>query len=746
MRKILTLLLCAFIGANQLYAQEDGYEHEIKGFVFERDTRGDLRPLPGAHVFFIKDQQGGAITDVSGSFVLVTKKQFPHSIAASFVGYNPDTIYLNKARNIQFVLEPETLNEVELVDRKKSTAKSLIKVNNVEWISGAELHKAACCNLSESFETNPSVDVSFTDAITGAKKIQMLGLDGVYTQILFENMPLLRGLSASYGLSYIPGSWIESIQISKGTGSVVNGFESLSGQINVELFKPLTADKLFWNSYVNSSGLIENNFIISSPLKSDWHTALLGHYSYMGKSVDFNGDNFADDPESKRITLLNRWEYKGFDNRHIMFGIRYLSEGKITGQLSSDNPATEEFDFTASPYEVLMNTDQVEFHSKTGFIFDKPGTSLGIISSLRYHNQETNFGDSFYSGMQHSLYFNAIYQSNFGCEAKVYKLGLSYYGDRYNEKLDDLSFERYDQTLGAFGEFHLKRGARFSSIFGIRTDYSRQWGLWFSPRLHIRYNPLENMAIRVSAGKAHRQVNVLAENISYFFSSRDLVMGDYADLDVEKAWNYGFNLTYNYFLLGKESTFNLDFYQTDFENQVVVDIEQGNQINIYNLSGKSYSTSLQLDASFEPAEGWEVKFAQKWNETKTSYVDNATVKNKFVPFVAKYRSLVQLSYVTWQNKWDVNITLQNIGPSRVPTKGDIEEFWSESFNHLDGQITRRFKKLDWYLGVENALNFMQDNPIRGIENPYSDSFDAAMIWGPVMGRRFYSGIRIKVND
>ena len=745
MRKILTLLLCAFVGVNLLYAQEDHSEHEIKGFVFERDARGDLQPLPGAHVFCPKEQKGG-VTDATGAFILHVHHEFPHPIIASFVGFESDTIVLKKAKAIQFVLEPTTLNEVELIDRQKSSAKSLLKVTNVEWVSGAELQKAACCNLSESFETNPSVDVSFTDAITGAKKIQMLGLDGVYTQILFENMPLLRGLSASYGLNYLPGSWIESIQIAKGTGSVVNGFESLSGQINVELFKPQTADKLFWNTYVNSSGMIENNFIISAPLKSDWHTALLGHYSYMGKSVDHNGDNFADDPETKRLTLLNRWEYAGFDNRHIMFGIRYLSEDKVTGQLSSDNPSTDEFDFIARPYEVLMHTDQAEFHSKTGFVFDKPATSLGIISSLRYHNQETNFGDSFYSGMQHSLYLNAIYQSNFGCESKSYKLGLSYYGDNYQEKLDDLLFERYDQTLGAFGEFQLKRGARFSSILGMRADYSKQWGMWYSPRLHMRYNPIENMVFRVSAGKAHRQANVLAENISYFFSSRDLVMGDYADLDAEKAWNYGFNFTYNYHLLGKESTFNVDFYQTEFENQVVVDVEQGHQIHIYNLAGESYSTSLQLDATIEPAEGWELKFAQKWNETKTTYGADATVKSKFVPFVAKYRSLVQLSYATWQNKWDVNLTLQNIGPSRVPTKGDIEGFWSPNFNLLSGQVTRRFKMFDWYLGVENALNFTQDNPIRGIENPFSENFDAAMIWGPVMGRRMYSGIRVRFND
>ena len=752
MRKNLVLLLSLIVGVNQLYAQIDHSDYEITGFVFERDAQGKLKPLPGAHVFCIKDQQG-TVTDVQGAFVIQTDHAYPHPIMASFVGYESDTIEVKKAGEIQFILSSKTLDEIKLLDRQKTNAKSLLQVKNVEWISASELHKAACCNLSESFETNPSVDVSFTDAITGARQIQMLGLDGVYTQILFENMPLLRGLSASYGLNYLPGSWIESIQIAKGTGSVVNGFESLSGQINAELFKPQTADKIFWNTYLNSAGMMENNFIFSAPVKGDWQTALLGHYSYLGKSVDHNDDHFADDFQTNRVSLLNRWEYLGFDNRHIMFGLRYLTEDKLSGQISADDPDTDAFEF-ARPYEVDMHTEQAEFHSKTGFIFDKPGTSLGLISSLRYHNQETIFGTSCYSGTQQSMYLNAIYQSNLGDDSKSYKLGMSYYGDNYQEKLklranNEGSYERYDQTLGAFGEFQFKKCVRFSSILGMRADYSRQWGMWYSPRLHLRYNPLENMVLRASAGRAHRQANVLAENISYFFSSRELEMDDYEDLEAEKAWNYGFNFTYNFYLLGKESTFNMDFYQTDFENQVVVDVEQSQRIKMYNLNGASYSTSLQLDASIEPAEGWEVKFAQKWNETKTTYATDA-LTSTYVPFVAKYRSLVQLSYTSWQDNWDVNLTLQNIGPIRVPAQGlgeeFVEEFWSPNFNLLSGQLTRRFKKFEWYFGVENALNYLQDNPIRSVDNPFSENFDAAMIWGPVMGRKWYSGIRVRIND
>ena len=769
MRKNLVRLLFLIAGLNQLFAQNNHLEHEIKGFVYERDAQGEIKPLPGAHVFCIKDK-AGAVTNKSGAFLMYTQQAFPHLMSASFVGYESDTIEVKKGQEPQFILKSKTLQEVELLDQKKTTTKSLLQTCNIEWISDGELQKAACCNLSESFETNPSVDVSFTDAITGAKQIQMLGLDGVYTQVLFENMPLLRGLSASYGLNYLPGSWIESIQIAKGIGSVVNGFESLSGQINVELYKPATADKLFWNTYINNFGLIENNFIISSPVKNNWKTVLLGHHDYAGQSVDQNGDNFADNPQTQNLSLLNRWSYAGKDNRFITFALRYLTEAKLSGQMNGDDPSTPEYE-VAQPFEVDMKTDQAEFSSKVGFLFENPANSFAFLSSLRYHNQETNFGDSYYLGMQHSIYLNTIYQSVFGSSNHVYKMGLSYYGDNYQEKLQlnsssEENYIRNDQTIGAFSEIQLNQGTRFSSTLGMRADHSKQWGVWYSPRLHLRYNPIENMVIRASVGKAHRQANVMAENVSYFFSSRELQIIDYSydtlsqdwtqkastyeNLEAEIAWNYGLNFSYNFHVLGKESTFNLDLYQTEFENQVVIDVENVQQINMYNLIGDSYSTSLQLDASIEPAEGWEVKFAQKWNASKTTYGAGSFARTIQTPFVSKYRSLVQVNYSAWQNKWDTHFTLQNIGPSRVPAQGAgeafIDEFWSPSFNLLSGQFTRRFKKFDWYLGVENALNYLQDNPIRSVENPFSENFDAAMIWGPVMGRKWYSGIRVRIND
>ena len=757
MRKRLLLFALIFSGINILYAQIT-QNNEISGHVFERDIEGRLKPLPGAHVFFVTNQNG-SITDQNGFFSINTAQSFPQLISASFVGYESDTIEVTKAKPIEFILRPSTLNEIKLTERQKTNAKSILKVSNVEWISGQELQKAACCNLSECFETNASVDIISADPITGAKKIQMLGLDGVYCDVLVENKPFLRGLAASYGLNFIPGSWVESIQIIKAAGSVTNGFQSLTGQINAELFKPETIDGFFWNSYLNSIGMVENNFITSSFIGKGWKTALLGHHSYIGRSVDRNQDSFMDAIVINRLTLLNRWSYMTRPDRHIEFSFRYLTEDKLSGQISGDDLSTEEFEFD-TPYEVIINTDQAEFNSKIGFIFDKPYKSAGIITQARYHNQETLFGGSKYSGSQYSLYFKAEFQNTIVDSTKLYKIGLSYFGDHYDEALllvrpsapdDHKLYARRDETVGAYTELVVNHSARLSSIIGYRADYSRAFGFWHTPRLNMRYKPTDNTAFRFSLGKAYRQANPISENMSYLFSSRNLVLEDYNSLKPEEAINYGANINHNFYIAGKATSFNIDIYQTDFQNQVVVDIEQTQKLSIYNLEGPSNSKSLQVDFAFEPGDGWELKYAHKWNKTQTTYHvepgPGTDYLTKQAPFIPRYRSLVQVYYSTWQKKWDINISLQNVGPSRIPSQGDIEEFWSDSFNQLDGQVTRRFKKFDWYVGVENALNYIQPNPIRGVENPLDDNnFDAGMIWGPTMGRLVFSGIRLNIKD
>lgn len=752
MRKKISTIFFVLIATAQLQAQETQSQQTIRGFVYEVNTKGKKAPLVGAHVYCVRDKKG-VLTDEEGAFELFIDHQQNHPICASFVGYLSDTIDLKKGQHAEFLLKPETLKEISLSGkRQKTNTKPLLTVKNIESITAGEIEKAACCNLSECFETTTSVDVGATDAITGTKQIQMLGLGGVYTQVLSENKPFLRGLLASYGLNYLPGSWIESIHIFKGAGSVVNGFESITGQINVEIIKPKTADKLFWNTYLNSFGVVENNFAISQDINDKWKTLFLGHYNYLGRVVDVNKDGFVDNPELNRVSFLSRTEYVGPKNRYALIGLRYIKEAKLAGQVTGDDPNTPEFD-TSPPYQVEMDAEQAEANSKVGILFEKPGSGISLISSYRYNKQNIFFGESRYFGKQNSVYLNLIYKTLFGKAKHVFKSGASYYGDNYQEMLlleptEPGFYDRHDQTLGVFAEGELKIKEQFSSTFGVRADHSKQWGWWYSPRIHLRINPIETMAVRFSAGRAHRQANVFAENIAYFFSSRELVLHEeYKNLIAERAVNYGFNFIYNFSFLKRATSFNIDLYKTNFEDQVVVDIDSPTQVNIYNLEGVSSSTSLQIDASIEPHRGIEIRFSQKWNDTKTFY----STKSELIqsPFVPKHRGLAQVSYSSWQDNWSVNVTIQNTGPSRVPTQGagedKVDGFWSPTFQQLDCQVTRRLQNFECYLGAENLLNYMQPNPIRNIENPFGESFDASMIWGPVMGRLIYVGVRYRFN-
>ena len=543
----------------------------------------------------------------------------------------------------------------------------------MQTLSTGELEKAACCNLSESFSTNGSVDVNFSDAVSGAKQIQMLGLDGMYTQITQENMPLIRGISSAYGLSYVPGTWIESIQIIKGSGSVVNGFESFAGQINLEYYKPESAPKLFWNMYTNQEGKIENNLLLAKK-EGNWKSNLFTHISHFDKEIDSedNPDGFMNMPKVTQFNALNRWEYKD-KNYHIGFTVRGLVEDRKGG--------TIEARVDTNPYVVDIHNDLLEFTSKTGAIQpNSPGKSAGLQTSFRRHNQTAIFGRNSYKGLQESAYLNLIRQTYLGNTDHKLKYGISYYADRYTESFSgniNAAFTdriRMDLMSGLFSEYNYSWGESFNLTAGLRADYYNNTDtINYLPRLNMKYNPTEDMAIRFSAGKAFRIANVFVENASFLASNRMISLDE---LSPEIAWNYGMNITYCFRLFGREGTINADAYRTEFENQIVVDIEKQNELAFYNLDGVSYANSMQLDLAYELFNRFDVKMAYKINDVITTFrgVD------KTAPLTSEDRGLLNFSYATNFDKWVFDVTANYIGKSRIPSHSEINTEFSEPFN------------------------------------------------------------------
>lgn len=710
---------------------------KISGTVFEI-RQNDTLALPGVNIYW-QGTQKGTTSDENGQFTLAVADH-AHYLIFSFVGYANDTLHVHAGEGaLRHVMQNSLkLDEVEVVTRAKTAFVSRLSTVNTTHISSGELQRAACCNLSESFETSASVDVSYSDAVTGAKQIEMLGLAGVYTQMMAENMPNLRGLATSFGLGYIPGSWMESIQVSKGTSSVLNGYESISGQINVEFKKPSTNERFFLNLYQNHMGRSEINFNTRAILSKKLSTMLLGHASYNGNKHDGNHDGFMDEPLYTQYNLFNRWDYHG-QNKEFQFGIRALREKRRGGQLSFDTSLPRDEN---NGYGLEINTDRLEAFLKTGFIsVSRPVTSLGIQQQFTYHRLNSFFGLRDYDASQLSYYANALFQSYLGNTRHTYTTGASFVYDNYQEQLNDSTFNRIETVPGVFFQYTFSDGEKMNLIAGLRADYHNEYGLFFTPRLHFRYSFNAHTILRLSAGKGYRSGNILAENTSLLASSRRIVFLN--EPTMEEAWNFGLNISKHFDIANRELTVNFDAYRTSFVSQMIVDRDSDiNLIQVYQLEGKSFSNSLQLEANYELVKGLAVTAAFRLNDVKMTFGESLLEK----PLVNKHKGLISLSYVTSLKKWQFDLTTQFNGQTRLPSTDSYPEIHrrpanSPSYTILNAQVTKYFRKWNVYLGGENLTNYKQAHPVISAEKPFGNHFDSSMIWGPILGIKVYAGLR-----
>ncbi|NTW23404.1 MAG: TonB-dependent receptor [Lentimicrobium sp.] len=729
-------------GLNLLSAQQ-----VIKGSISEQDGNGKFIPLPYANIYWLGTQQG-TVADEDGRFRIKKTSEGSTRLVASFVGYHNDTIQISPGQNsIEITLQRgSALAQVEVKERMAGSFISSLKPIKTEVITTAGLQKLACCNLSESFENNATVDVGFSDAVTGAKQIQMLGLAGVYSQLMVENIPFTRGLGSAFGLTYIPGTWMESIQISKGTSSVVNGYESTTGQINAEFRKPWDTEKFFLNLYANNEGRVELNTHASKVLIDDkLSTMILAHASKQFGKIDMNHDNFLDQPVSTQINVSNRWSYEKHGVTESKFGFNFLTDEREGGQLLGMN--TDEAVANGN-YVMKVKTRRAQVYDKTGFIFrNLTNTSLGLIFSGLYHEQESVYGRTEYNARQLGFYGNAIFQSQIGNAAHTYNAGLSLMYDDYDESYSDSSFNRVESVPGIFAQYTYNPGDKLSIIAGIRVDHHNKYGTIVTPRFHFKVNLFEKTVLRGSVGKGYRSASVLAENSGIMVSSRQLVFRE--DFRMEEAWNYGLNITQTIALSEKrDMVISADYYRTDFINQVIIDLDQSfDRVVIYNLDGESYSNSFQVNADIALFEGFDVTAAFRLNDVKVTTA--GALRDR--PLVSRHKGLLTLSYATRFEKWKFDFTGQYNGKTRLPLGVDFPEHldyengYSPDYITIHTQVTRKFKKWDTYLGVENLTGFTQEHPVLGYDAPFEPGFDAGIIWGPLLGRMFYAGIRYAIK-
>ena len=730
----------------------DAVDHtgKIKGVVLEEDKKGSFKSLPGASVTWFGTNKG-TFTDSSGIF-FIPQDENSSRLIVSYAGYTADTITISDRKELKIILASgKQLSEVKIFAKQRSTYLSALSPIRTQVMTERELFKAACCNLSESFETNPSVDVSYNDAVTGSKQIQLLGLSGNYTQLTVENLPGPRGIATPLGLNSIAGPWVESIQLNKGVGSVANGFESIAGQINIELKKPEKAERLYANAYINDMGKTDLNLVLTQKLGKKWSTAFLLHDDFLNnKSIDFNNDGFRDLPTGNQFSAINRWKYEDGKGFITQFGFKYLSDTRTGGE-TVYNPDDDKF--TTNHYGLGINIKRIEGFAKIGYVFpEKKYKSIGLQLSAFNHLQDSYFGLTSYNAGQNNLYANLIYQSIIGTTAHKFRTGLSFVSDKYNEDFKSINFKRTETVPGAFFEYTFTPVEKFNIVAGLRADHNSLFGWFATPRLHVRYEPVKGTTIRLSAGRGQRTANIFAENMSVFVSSRQINIlsasaGKAYGLDPEVAWNKGISVDQKFKLFKRDGSFSVDYFRNDFDEQVVVDLEDVRQVKFYNLAGKSFSNSFQAEMNFEPVRKLEVRLAYRFFDVRTTYSNELLQK----PFTAKNRAFANLAYEV--SGWKFDYTFNYNGTKRIPgTSGNPVQYQlntsSPSYVLMNAQVSKSLGKkhpFELYLGGENLSDYFQKDPIIAADQPFSTYFDAALVWGPVTGRLFYTGIRYKIK-
>ena len=707
---------------------------QMKGIVFGTNDKGKA-PIFGAKLKLLQAKIG-TITSDEGTFELILPKILPDTLVISAFGYYSDTILLDKKdRFISLeinLFSDKLLPEVLVEIRRETHGISRLKTLHVEEINSGELRKAACCNLSESFETNASVDVNITDAVSGAKKIQMMGLDGVYTQIQLENIPYLRGLESSFGLNSLPGTWIESIQITKGTGNVVNGYESMAGLVNLELKKPAEMEKFFANAYLNAFGRAEVNVNAGQILSKRWSTGSFAHASGMFGDMDNNNDGFRDVPKGTNFAILNRWAYQG-KKMEAQFGVNGYLDQKNGGQTGFSRSVED------GKYGVQLDSKHLDLFAKTGFFLRKAYNSIGVVYNLKYQTIDAKFGNRNFQGVEKRGYVNAIFDGIIGTTDHKIKLGTSAVYIDLQQKQDSMTDNRIEIVPGIFGEYTYS-GMRLTSVLGSRLDYHNLFGLQFSPRLHAKYILTEKTDLRFTAGKGWRVPNFMVDNISLLASSKTWLRP--VELLPEISWNFGGSIVQEFKLFKQKANLTLDYYHTLFQNQLIVDRDQDPQaIQFKNLDGKSYSNSFQTELSFSVVKNLNMRVAYKFLDVKSEYAG----KMQQQVMIPRQRGFFNIAYITRNKRWEYDATLSVFGESRLPgiAPTDAAEY-SKVYPMVNAQITHVMKKWDLYIGGENLTNFKQKNAVIDAENPFGNKFDATRIWGPVMGINIYAGVRYAI--
>ncbi len=796
MKKI-TLLFLVLFTSTTLFAQD------LRGKVVDEKNQ----PLVGATVLW-EGTTIGTMTDAEGAFRLHRVKGHTN-LAASYVGYTIEVKEIDdQTQRVDFVLREEGIG-IESVVVESTIGGNFVKSDGLlkgEMISFAGLCKMACCNLAESFENSASVTVGYSDAISGARQIKMLGLAGTYTQILDENRPIMRGLSAPYGLSYTPGMWLNSIQVSKGVASVTAGHEAITGQINLEHRKPTDNERLFINAYLDDELKPEINLSSALPVTKDGKltTIILAHGSMDTDQdgMDHNHDSFRDMPRASQINVANRWLYQADNGLQVRWGAKYVDESRLGGMNAYTHEMHEEREKDAWIWKNNRLYDEIygsHIHNRNANAYFKLGAPIGAsvydeeqqeelrsniatIIDYDFFDEDAYFGLNDYAGQENAVTANVMYNHYFtprstlivglSGQLRFYEESMQYMTPEINGAILPMQFNRNEHEVGLYAEYTYSIREKLSLVVGARGDYNTFYDkIYFTPRGHIKWNITPTTVFRASAGMGYRSTNLITDNIGVLATGRmPVLMEDFDTMNrMEKALTLGGSLTQTFTLVReKDATLSFDYFRSQFYNQVVADQEYlPGYVFFYNTDGRSYTDSYQLDFTWTPVERLDIFATFRYTDSAiTLDRPDGTRQRVERPLISRYKTLLNVQYATKFRRWTFDATFQYNGPSRLPdfglfsvssytvapTMGFIDTILSPAYPMLFAQVTRKVGKFDIYLGCENILNYTQDDPITvnghkfqpGVDSPFDPSFNSSVVWGPLMGRKIYIGMRFNL--
>ena len=770
------LLLFTVSAASPLRAQN------LHGVV--RDA--DHQPLVGASVYWAGTTVGSS-TGADGTFQLHRVKGYDR-LVASYLGYVNDTLRIDDAAaRAEFTLRTEGV-ALKGVVVEGALSGNFVRQEGIvkgEMISFAGLCKMACCNLAESFENSASVTVGYSDAISGARQIKMLGLAGTYTQILDENRPIMRRLSAPYGLSYTPGMWLNSIQVSKGVASVTAGHEAITGQINLEHRKPTDSERLFVNLYLDDELRPEANITTAFPVSKDGRlTSILllhGSGDTDVRKMDHNGDGFRDLPISTQFNVANKWLYAADNGMQLRWGWKFVQESRLGGMLGYRNTAARReamadgWDWAQTGTAMPLYGSHIRNRNANGYVklgmpvgpsvYDADAqeelrSNLAFVADFDHFDASSYFGLNTYEGNQNSVSINLMYNHYFTARSSL-NVGAQAHLDYFREALGNTTpwlgsaraydFDRDEQEVGAYAEYTYAVRERLSVVAGLRGDYNAFYDRFFlTPRGHVKWNITSSTTLRASAGLGYRSTDVITDNIGMLATGRALVIPGLDALDrLEKALTVGGSLTQSFGLVNPgDATLSLDYFRTQFYNSVVVDQEYDPEtIRVYDSEGRSWTDTYQIDFTWTPVERLDIFATFRYTDSEMT-IDRPDGRTARVerPLVSRYKTLLNIQYATKFRRWTFDATAQLNGPSRIPTQtGDLaDSHYSPRYPMFYAQVSRKIGKFDIYVGCENIADYRQMDPILNGQNPYDYRFNSMNVWGPLMGRKFYAGLRFNL--